>query len=148
MFLTRAKELQVKRLEATATSSAETIQRPGSVTFHSLPAEVIVIIADWMAAIEVAENQRLLTSERRMCHCGDEAQERFYLMKEQGEDLCWNSGILKLSSLSQQLRSILFEHRKVRGVSLPFYLSALDRTTDMSDRLKEDVRQVALLDVS
>jgi hypothetical protein len=148
MFLTRARELQVKRLEATATSSAEAIQQHESVTFHSLPPEIIVIIADWMAAIEVAENQRLLTNERRMCHCEDEEQERSYLMKERGEDLCWNSGILKLSSLSRQLRSILFEHRKIRGISMPFYLSALNRTIDMTDRLKEDVRQVALLDVS
>jgi hypothetical protein len=113
-------------------------------TFHSLPAEVIILIAEWTAVVEIAENKRLLTSEHRMCHCEDEEQERAYRMKKQGMDLGWHSGILKLSSLSRHLRSVLFEHRKIRGISLPFYISALDRLTDISNRLEEDVRQVAL----
>lgn len=83
-----------------------------------------------------------------MCDCGDEEQERAYQMKEQGEDLGWKSGVLKLSLLSRQLRSILFEHRRIRGISMPFYASALDRLTAMSDQRKEDVRQVSLIDLN
>jgi hypothetical protein len=96
--------------------------------------------ANWTATIEVAENKRLLASEHRMCHCGDDEQERSYWMKEQGEDLGWNSGILKLSSLSRRLRSILFDDRKLRGISMPFYSSSLDRLSDISGELKGDVR--------
>jgi hypothetical protein len=126
------------------TNPAEMDEQQEPATFHSLPPELLIIIADWMVAIEVAENKRLLPSEHRMCDCGDEEQERAYRMREQGEDLSWHSGILKLSSLSRHLRSVLFDNRKIRGVSIPFYVSALDKLTDISDRLKEDVRQVAL----
>jgi hypothetical protein len=126
------------------TNPAEMDEQQEPATFHSLPPELLIIIADWLAAIEVAENKRRLPSEHCMCHCGDEEQEHAYRMKEQGEDLGWHSGILKLSSLSRHLRSVLFDNRKIRGVSMPFYVSALDKLTDISDRLKEDVRQVAL----
>jgi hypothetical protein len=146
MVLTRAGELEAKRLATMVTAPPEIDQQQQQATFQSLPPEIIIIIADWTAAIEVAENRRLLTSEHRMCHCEDQEQERAYGMKEQGEDLGWKSGVLKLSSLSRQLRSILFEHRKIRGVSMPFYASALDRLTAMSDKRTEDVRQVSLSD--
>lgn len=110
------------------------------ISFEFLPAEIICLIVDWVGALELAENKRLLRSEHSLCICGDGEQERWYQLKEQCKALLWHSGILKLSSLSRRLRAMLFASRQIRGISVPFCNSALDRLEDVSKRLKQDVR--------
>jgi hypothetical protein len=105
-----------------------------------LPPEIIGLIADWIGAMEAVENKRLLGSERRMCICQDEEEERYYGLKETRRDIRFHSDILKLSSLSHYLRNSIFESRKPQGISMPFYLSALDRCEGIRDDLGEGVR--------
>lgn len=107
---------------------------------HALPPEIIGLIADWIGAMEAVENKRLLGSERRMCICRDEEEERYYELKETRRDIRFHSDILKLSSLSHYLRNSIFESRKARGISMPFYRSALDRCEGIRDDLREGVR--------
>lgn len=90
--------------------------------------------------MEDMESRRLLDSEHRLCVCQDEMQEQYHALKATSKDLRFHSDILKLSSLSRYLRAVIFHSRKLQGISMPFYRSALDRCAAIRDVLKEDVR--------
>jgi hypothetical protein len=109
------------------------------ISIHSLPAEIINLIVDFIGIREETDNRRLLPSEHKLCVCSDAAQERYYHMKTKQQDLRFHSDTLKLSSLSRQLRMIIFDSRKIKGLSVPFYRSALNRLMDMPEDRRNDV---------
>jgi hypothetical protein len=70
---------------------------------HSLPPEIIGLITEWIGTMEAVENRRLLRSERKMCICRDEEEDRYHKYKQTLRDLPFHSGILKFSTLSHHL---------------------------------------------
>lgn len=139
----------VVKLKKTRTLPDSTVPRARSssatiilqmVDIHSLPPEILGLITEWIGAMEAVENRRLLRSERKLCICEDEEEERYHRYKRSRHDLPFHSGVLKVSSLSHRFRNIIFESRKLRGISMPFYRSSLDRCADIREGLKQDIR--------
>jgi hypothetical protein len=120
--------------------AAATILAIMTTDIHSLPPEILGLITEWIGAMEAVENPRLLRSERKMCICEDEEEERYHRYRRSLHDLPFHSGVLKVSSLSRRFRNIIFESRHLRGISMPFYRSSLDRCANIRDSLKRDIR--------
>lgn len=109
------------------------------ISIHSLPPEIINIIVEFIGIREGLENRRCLRSEHKLCQCQDEEQERYFAMKDTQHDFRFHSDALSLSCSSRQLRAIIFDARRIQGISVPFYRSALDKVLAMPEKRKEDV---------
>jgi hypothetical protein len=92
----------------------------------TLPAEIIINIAEHVRTHENHDNKRMVGAEHMLCGCGQEEEEgRAHTEKLAGKGFRFHSDVLKFASLSHRLRDIIFEGNKPACISMPFYRSAV-----------------------